>query len=57
MTFKNPQAAFEAAINNGRLSDLENAPNYAGKYMYMGTTDDGLDHFKNIVSRQYLKGE
>ncbi len=57
MTFKNPQDAFETAVNNGRLSDNPYAKNYVEDYMYMGTTNDGLDQFKHMITRQYLKGE
>jgi len=52
-TFKDPKAAFNRAIQDGRLSGNPAAANYAGKYMYMGTTSYGKDKFKNISSRQY----
>lgn len=51
---RNPADAFADAIIQNRLSDAPGAKNWAGNYMYMGTTRAG-DHFKNIISRQYLK--
>lgn len=51
--YKEPQAAFEAAIKSGRLTRTPAAPNYAGAYMYMGTTAAG-DLFKNVNTRAYL---
>ena len=53
MTFKDSQAAFEAAIEAGRLSTDKALANYAGNYMYMHTDDDGRDSFKNIETRKY----
>ena len=50
--FKDPQKAFEQAIKERRLSEDQNATNYAGKYMYMGTWN-GRDTFKNSITRQY----
>ena len=52
-TFKNPDDAFQDAIDAGRLSANETDANYAGNYMYMGTYD-GIDSFKHINTRQYL---
>ena len=52
-TFKNPDDAFQDAIDAGRLSANEADANYAGFYMYMGTWD-GVDSFKHINTRQYL---
>ncbi len=53
--FKDPKQAFEQAIQEGRLSRDPGACNYAGKYMYMGPTVDGLhDAFKHIDTRRYL---
>ncbi len=49
------QAAFERAIAEGRLSDDQRSPVYAGRFMYMGTRD-GLDLFKDIDTRRYLPG-
>lgn len=51
-TFKDPQEAFEQAISEGRLSADQQAENYAGHYMYMGTWS-GVDKFKHAVTRQY----
>ena len=53
MTYKEPDMAFDLALSRGRLSTNEDAPNYAGNYMYMGTEEDGWDLFKNINSRAY----
>ena len=53
-TFKDAQQAFREAIAAGRLSDDQKALNYAGHYMYMGTYS-GLDQFKHINTRQYLR--
>lgn len=53
MTYRDSQQAFQAAIESGRLSINKSQPNYAGKYMYMGTDDDGKDLFKNIDTREY----
>lgn len=50
---RNPQHAFEDAIISGRLSDAPGSNNWAGNFMYMGTTRSG-DHFKHILTRQYL---
>lgn len=47
------QAAFQEAIDAGRLSLDKDAPNYAGRYMYMCTGADGRDQFKNSLTRQY----
>ena len=53
MTFRDSQQAFNDAIKAGRLSEVPEASNYAGRYMYMGTDATGKDLFKNIDSRQY----
>lgn len=54
--WKDPQVAFEQAINEGRLSRNPSADNFAGHYMYMGPTVDGKhDAFKHIITRQYIK--
>ena len=52
-TFKNPDDAFQDAIDAGRLSANEADANYAGLYMYMGTWN-GIDSFKHINTRQYI---
>lgn len=47
--------AFGKAIEEGRVSDDEDAPNYAGNYMFMGYQDmTGKALFKHIHTRQYL---
>lgn len=46
--------AFDQAIQEGRLSDDENADNYGGLYMYMGVANDGRTLFKHMDTRQYL---
>ena len=53
-TFKPPQEVFDAAIASSRLSVERSAPNYAGHYMYMGTTDKRGDMFKHQDTREYL---
>lgn len=50
---RDPKEAFENAIKAGRLSEDEDAPNYAGWYMYMGT-QDGKDLFKHKQFRSYI---
>ena len=53
---KDPQIAFEQAIASGRLSVDPDSPNYAGHYMYMGPTVDGLrDAFKHSLTREYIE--
>ena len=55
MTFyRNPDTAFNIAVNSGRLSDDPKDMNYAGKFMYIGTRN-GIDIFKHIKTREYLK--
>lgn len=60
MTFydKPSQVAFERAIENGRLSQDQEAANFAGNYMYMGTSWAigalGRDEFKHVGTRRYL---
>lgn len=51
--FLDPQERFAAAINRGLLSLDPTATNYVGLYMYM-FTDNGDDHFKNIINRKYI---
>jgi hypothetical protein len=47
--------AFGKAIEEGKLSDDEDAPNYAGHYMFMGYQGGtGKALFKHIDTRQYL---
>jgi hypothetical protein len=49
-----PQAEFEFAISQGRLSKDRTASNYVGDYMFMGYNQSGLANFKHYVTRQYL---
>lgn len=51
--FRDSQAAFEDAIEAGRLAASPNGENYAGDFMYMGTWR-GIDSFKNRNTRRYL---
>ena len=53
MTFKDSAQAFDEAIAANRLSTNQAASHYAGHYMYMGT-ENGIDLFKHIDTRQYL---
>jgi hypothetical protein len=47
--------AFAKAIEDGRLSDDDDAPNYAGRYMFMGYQGGtGKALFKHIDTRQYI---
>ena len=52
-TFRDAQEAFKEAIESGRLSESPRADNFVGDFMYMGTYD-GVDSFKNKLTRQYL---
>ena len=52
--FRDPDTAFDEAVEAGRLSVNPDSLVYAGRYMYMGTWD-GVDAFKNIRTRKYLK--
>lgn len=45
--------AFEDAIKSKRLSNKPSSRKYAGKYMYMGTSE-GFHLFKHIDTREYL---
>lgn len=54
-TMKSPQDAFEQAIKAHRLSDRPDAWNYAGNFMYMLTDENGVDQFKNVQTRNYLR--
>ena len=53
MKFLDPDAAFNEAINSGRLGGLPADPKYAGNYMYMGHRA-GVATFKHIQTRKYL---
>ena len=48
-----PDQAFDRAIACGRLSADATDDNFAGDYMYM-QTQDGVDQFKNRLTRVYL---
>ena len=48
------QDAFQEALESGRLSLDEAAPNWVGNYMFMGT-NKGRSRFKHRDSRQYLE--
>ena len=54
MTFCNAQDAFNQAIKDGILSADPKDERFAGLFMYMGT-ENGIDLFKNINTRKYLK--
>jgi len=45
---------FEQMLKAGFFSKDKDAVNYAGNYMYMGTTD-GHAMFKHIMTRGYIK--
>ena len=53
-TFRDPQAAFQRAIDAGALSTDPDAADYVGEYMYMYSPDDGRDAFKHIETREYI---
>jgi hypothetical protein len=47
--------AFARAIEAGRLSDEQAAPNFAGRYMFMGYQGGtGKALFKHIDTREYI---
>lgn len=48
-----PVLAFDKAIKAGVLSKDNDADNFAGKYMYMGTSQEGPT-FKHRMTKQYL---
>lgn len=54
MTTIDPQVAFENAIDAGILSNDPEAPNYAGRYMFMGERENGDCGFKHRDTRQYI---
>lgn len=58
MHFKdNPLEPFRKAIEEGALSDDPKADNWAGHYMYMGTTDQGEDLFKDRMKGEHETNE
>lgn len=50
--FRDSKEAFNEAIKRGHLTEDEESPNYAGKYMYMHSDAKG-DYFKDRDTRQY----
>jgi hypothetical protein len=46
--------AFYDAVEQGIFSSDVNADNYVGEWMYMYTGADGVNAFKNIISRRYI---
>ncbi len=56
VTFRQPENVFEDAMEQGRLNKDKESPLFVGNYMYMGTWD-GVDRFKDSVTRQYLPTE
>lgn len=64
LDYECPKRAFDNAISEGRLSTDETADNYAGNFMYMGTSREAgevpissgkrRDLFKNVNTRKYL---
>jgi hypothetical protein len=57
ITHNDPKAAFQKAIDTGRLTRNKDSALYAGHWMYMGTDERNVDLFKNIMFRNYLKEE
>jgi hypothetical protein len=54
MTGNGSNAAFAHAIAIGLMSDNQNAPDYAGNFMFMGLDSRGRFLFKHIMTRAYL---
>ena len=54
MEFKDPQVAFNEAIEAGIFSTDPQHTNFAGNWMYMGT-HFGVNQFKHNDTRKYLK--
>lgn len=52
--FRNPDEAFNNAVESGKLSKDARRSNFAGNYMYMHTDINGYDHFKHVMTRRYL---
>jgi len=52
--FNDPQAAFNRAIREGKLSENQTADNWVGHFMYMGTHPEKGDLFKHRDTRKYL---
>ena len=53
-TTRDSDTAFQDAIDKAYLSQVPNSVLYAGRYMYMYSTEVH-DYFKSIQSRRYLK--
>jgi len=59
MQYNDSQDAFNKAIETGKLSANPNDYNYAGNYMYMGSScplegQAQEDFFKDINTREYI---
>tara|TARA_R100000306_G_scaffold62010_2_gene66613 strand:- start:428 stop:634 length:207 start_codon:yes stop_codon:yes gene_type:complete len=54
---RDPQDAFNDAVEFGLLSTNPKLPNYAGHYMYMHSDKSGRDFFKNINTRKYITSD
>ena len=52
-TYRDGDTAFNEAIASGFLNTDRASDRYAGKWMYMGTDENG-DAFKNIDRRHYI---
>ena len=56
MNIRDSRDAFANAIKSNKLSDNELSHNYAGKYMYMYSSEDSkIDYFKHCDTIEYLK--
>ena len=53
-TTRDSDTAFQDAIDKAYLSEIPESVFFAGRYMYMYSSEMH-DYFKNIDSRQYLK--
>ena len=51
---RDPDRAFNEAIEGGWLSSLAGTPRYAGTWMYMYSIER-TDYFKNINRRNYIE--
>lgn len=54
ITHNDPQAAFQKAIDTGRLTRNKDSALYVGHWMYMGTDVENVDLFKHKINRSYL---
>ena len=55
MLYRDHKKAFEDAVQKGRLNRDKASDLYAGNWMYMFPNEHGIDQFKNIITRKYLK--